>query len=99
MSDTLFARSASGCATTWNCRSAPPIGVTCETPGTASSLRRTTVSATVRMVSGSTLSDESAKKRISPMIEEMGARTGRSTCGGNVPVTSASFSATSWRAM
>ena len=28
------------------------------------------------------------------MIDEMGASTGRSTCGGNVPLTSASFSAT-----
>ena len=33
VSEMLFARSASGCAMTWNCRSAPPIGVTCETPG------------------------------------------------------------------
>ena len=84
---------------TWNCRSAPPIGVTCDTPGTASSRRRTTVSATVRSVSGSSLSDEIAKNRISPMIDEIGASTGRSTCGGSVPPTSASFSATSWRAM
>ena len=28
------------------------------------------------------------------MIEEIGARIGRSTCGGNVPLTSVSFSAT-----
>ena len=84
---------------TWYCRSAPPIGVTCETPGTASSRRRTTVSATVRIVSGSTLSDDRAKNRISPMIDEMGASTGRSICGGSVPATSASFSATSCRAM
>ena len=75
------------------------MGVTCDTPGTASSRRRTTVSATVRIVSGSTVSDESAKNRISPMIDEMGASTGGSTCGGRVPETSASFSATSWRAM
>ena len=33
------------------------------------------------------------------MIEDTGARTGRSTCGGSVPLTSASFSETSWRAM
>ena len=45
-----MARSASGCAMTWNWRSAPPIGVTCETPGTARRRRRTTVSATVRSV-------------------------------------------------
>ena len=32
------------------------------------------------------------------MIDEIGARTGRSTCGGSVPPTSASFSATIWRA-
>ena len=84
---------------TWNWRSAPPIGVTCETPGTARRRRRTTVSATVRIVSGSTVSDESAKKRISPMMDEIGASTGLSTCGGSVPDTSASFSATSCRAM
>ena len=33
------------------------------------------------------------------MIDDTGARTGRSTCGGSVPLTSASFSDTSWRAM
>ena len=66
--------------------------------GTASSRRRTTVSATVRSVSGSSVSDEIAKNRISPMIDEIGASTGRSTCGGSVPPTSASFSATIWRA-
>ena len=44
-------------------------------------------------------SDEIAKNRISPMIDEIGASTGRSTCGGSVPPTSASFSATSCRAM
>ena len=53
----------------------------------------------VRSVSGSSCSDEIAKNRISPMIEDTGARTGRSTCGGSVPLTSASFSETSWRAM
>ena len=83
---------------TWNCRSAPPIGVTCDTPATASSRRRTIVSATVRSVSGSSASDEIAKNRISPMIDEIGARIGRSTCGGRLPLASASFSATTWRA-
>ena len=86
-------------AITWNCRSAPPIGVTCETPGTASSRRRTVVSAMVRSVSGSSVSDEIAKNRISPMIDDTGASTGRSTCGGSAPLTSDSFSDTSWRAM
>ena len=99
VSDTLLARSASGCAITWNWRSAPPIGVTCETPGMASSRRRTVVSAMVRSVSGSSASDEIAKNRISPMIDETGARTGRSTCGGSAPLTSESFSDTSCRAM
>ena len=33
------------------------------------------------------------------MIDEMGARTGRSTCGGRAPLTSDSFSATTCRAM
>jgi hypothetical protein len=33
------------------------------------------------------------------MIEEIGASTGRSICGGRVPPTSASFSATSCLAM
>jgi hypothetical protein len=33
------------------------------------------------------------------MIDEIGASTGRSICGGRVPATSASFSATSCRAM
>ena len=32
------------------------------------------------------------------MIDDTGASTGRSTCGGNVPPTSDSFSDTSWRA-
>ena len=74
------------------------MGVTCDTPGTASSRRRIVVSAMVRSVSGSPSSDEIAKNRISPMIDEIGASTGRSTCGGSVPPTTASFSATSWRA-
>ncbi|MNC84542.1 hypothetical protein D3C83_00980 [compost metagenome] len=99
VSETAFARSASGSAITWYCRSAPPMGVTCETPGTASSRRLTTVSATVRSVSGSAFSDVNAKNRISPMIDEIGASTGRSTCGGSAPAATASFSATSWRAM
>ena len=33
------------------------------------------------------------------MIDEIGASTGRSTCGGRTPLTSDSFSETSWRAM
>jgi hypothetical protein len=41
------------------------------------------------------LSDEIAKNRISPMMDEMGASTGRSTCGGSAPATSESFSDTS----
>ena len=32
------------------------------------------------------------------MIDEIGARIGCSTCGGSVPLTSVSFSATIWRA-
>ena len=32
------------------------------------------------------------------MIDDTGASTGRSTCGGSVPPTSASFSATTCRA-
>ena len=32
------------------------------------------------------------------MIEEIGARIGRSTCGGRLALTSVSFSATTWRA-
>ena len=74
------------------------MGVTCDTPGTASSRRRIVVSASVRSVSGSPSFVDTAKNRISPMIDEIGASTGRSTCGGRLPPTTASFSATSWRA-
>jgi hypothetical protein len=52
----------------------------------------------VRSARGSSVLDEIAKKRISPMIDEMGARIGRSTCVGRLPLTRASFSATIWRA-
>ena len=39
--------------TTWNCFSSPPMGVTCETPGTESRRRRTSVRAVARRVIGS----------------------------------------------
>jgi hypothetical protein len=71
---------------------------TCDTPATASSRRRTSVSVTVRSVSSSPVSDDTAKNKISPMIDEMGARIGRFACGGRAPLTSASFSATICRA-
>ena len=53
------------------------------------------MSAVVRRVIGSDVSDEMAKNRISPMMDETGASTGRSTCGGSVPLTSDIFSETS----
>ena len=44
-------------------------------------------------------SEVSEMNRISPMIEDMGARMGRWTSGGSPAVTNASFSLTTWRAM
>ena len=57
------------------------------------------MSAIVRSSIGGTVSDETAKNRISPMIDEMGARIGRPACGGRLPAMSDSFSLTIWRAM
>ena len=56
------------------------------------------VSAIVRRAMGSSRSEEIAKNRISPMMDDGGARTGRSTSGGNWPATVLIFSLTIWRA-
>ena len=75
--DTPFARRRAASATTWYCFSSPPIGVTWDTPGTASRRRRMAVSAIVRRSIASRVSDSTAKNRISPMMDEIGARIGR----------------------
>ena len=87
-----------GESNTWNCFTPPPMGVTCDTPGTASSRRRITVSAAVRSSMGECSSELSEMKRISPMIEDTGASTGRSTSGGNSLAATFTFSLTIWRA-
>ena len=96
--DAVCAASRAGSTRTWYCFCSPPVAMTCDTPGTASSRRRTTVSAAVRSSSGECRSDSRATNRISPMIDETGARNGGSTSGGSAPATSVSFSVTIWRA-
>jgi hypothetical protein len=88
----------SGLRMTWYCFVSPPVGMTCDTPGTARRRFRRTQSAVVFSSMGSCLSDVSAMKRISPMIEEMGASVGRSAPGGSDEAASWSFSATICRA-
>jgi len=72
--------------------------VVIDTPATDSRRRRITVSPTVRSSIPLCRSDVSDRNRISPMIDEIGARIGRSTSGGSEPETKLSFSLTTWRA-
>ena len=65
-----------GC--TWNCRTSPPIGMTCATPGTDSSRGRSTQSAYSRTAIALILlgSTGIAICMISPMIELIGPMRG-----------------------
>ena len=63
------------------CRTSPPIGITCETPGIVSSLGRTTQSASSRSRIGDSVSLDTAISMISPMIEEIGAICGEMFSG------------------
>ena len=98
LSDRPWACSLAGESTTWNCFTPPPMGVTCETPGTERMRRRITVSAVVRSSMGVCLSEVREMKRISPMMEDTGASTGRSTSGGSSPAATLTFSLTICRA-
>ena len=60
--------------------------------------RRNTVSAYVRSSTGECFDDSSEMKRISPMMDETGARKGLPTPDGSDPDTVLSFSVTVWRA-
>ena len=90
-------RTVSGC--TWYCRTWPPIGITCATPGIDSKRGLSTQSAYSRTAIGSVfaVSIGSATCRISPMIELTGPIRG-STFSGSAPSSVASRSATTWRA-
>jgi hypothetical protein len=96
---TPVAASLAGSTNTWYSRTSPPITVICETPGTESRRRRMSHCASVRSCAGATsgLSLVSPTARICPMIEDTGPRKGL-VPSGNVPATSATFSATIWRA-
>ncbi len=63
---------------TWNWRTSPPIGMTCDTPGTASNRGRSTQSAYSRTAIGEILAGSSgiAICMISPMIELIGPMRG-----------------------
>ncbi len=76
------------------------MATTWATPGTASSRRRTSRSATRRSCIGSTDSSVavSATKAISPITDEGGARIGGSASGGSDVVAAWSRSATRCRA-
>jgi len=71
-----------GSSTTWNCFSSPPMGVTWDTPGSASNRLRIRDLAVVRRVRPSCRSDVNEMKRISP------------TPSGRSPATPASRSVT-----
>jgi hypothetical protein len=73
------------------------MGITCDTPGTASSRGRMAKSAVSRNSIGSAPSPASATSMISPMIEEMGPMLGRMS-SGKAACAVASRSATSCRA-
>ncbi len=75
---TACAASCAGSSTTSYCFWSPPVAITCETPGTASSRRRTSVSATVRSSCGECRSDSRSTNSTSPMIDDTGARNGGS---------------------
>ena len=95
-------RAVSG--STRSCRTSPPIGMTCETPGIDSSRGRITKSAYSRAcigVAAGTLAPAravigTATSMISPMIDETGPIAGVMSAG-SWSRTSASRSATSWR--
>jgi len=90
-------RAVFGC--TWNCRTAPPIGMTCATPGTASSRGRSTQSAYSRTAIGLIFDSSTgiAICRISPMIELIGPMRGTRPSGRPSSIAD-SRSATSCRA-
>ena len=96
---TSNAASRSGATRTWYCRTSPPIGTTCATPGMASSRRRSVQSAASRTSIGVWRSLRTAMNRISPMIDEIGASVEAAMSGGSWAATSCSFSFTIWRAM
>jgi hypothetical protein len=79
------------------CRTSPPIGMTCETPGTASRRGRMVKSAISRRSMAPTVGGPvTAISMIWPMIELMGPICGR-TFAGSCDCTSDSRSATCWR--
>ena len=96
---TSCCESRSGEVSTWYCFNSPPITLTCDTPGTAKSRWRTSQSAIVRssigVVSPVLFMPTSM---ISPMIEVIGAMTGRASSGSRSR-TSCSFSETICRSM
>ncbi len=83
---------------TRSCRTSPPIGITCDTPGTDSRRGRNTKSAYSRAAIGLTAAASigSAISMISPMIDETGPMIGVNP-PGNCSRTSASRSDTSCR--
>ncbi|MNR07991.1 hypothetical protein D3C85_1241250 [compost metagenome] len=89
-------RAVSGSTRSW--RTSPPIGMTCETPGTDSRRGRSTKSAYSRAAMGLAISGSmgNATSMISPMIDDTGPRIGVSP-PGSCSLTSASRSDTSCR--
>ena len=88
-----------GSGWTWNCRTSPPIGMTCATPGIDIRRGRSTQSANSRTAIGSIFEGSTGMAiiMISPMIDETGPIRG-STPGG-IPASSAPRrSDTIWRA-
>ncbi len=90
-------RTVLGC--TWNCRTSPPIGITCAMPGTDISRGRSTQSAYSRTAIGLILDSSTgiAICMISPITELTGPMCGV-TPSGRASSSAASRSATSWRA-
>jgi hypothetical protein len=83
---------------TWNCRTSPPIGITCETPEIASRRGRSTQSAYSRTCLGSpSAATGIATSMISPMIDDTGPMRGK-TPTGKVASSPASRSLTICRA-
>ncbi len=87
-----------GSGSTRNCRTSPPIGMTCATPGIDSRRGRSTKSAYSRTCIALTRAGSagSATSMISPITEATGPRLGLSP-GGSCSRAAASRSATSWR--
>ena len=94
---TPVASMRAGSASTWYCFTSPPIGITCATPGTASSRRRIVQSAAVRSSCGDWV-PVSPIMRISPITLDTGASSGAATPAGSELATLCSFSATICRA-